>query len=854
MITLQLAQAGLVLECRALTGCERLGAPNWFELLAFAPEAIPVRDVLGNSAALIFDSMASTRMVVGVVTAFGRVATTHQGAGRRYRVVLESNLSWGRHRRDSVVFQECTAEAMIRTVLARTGWADENIKFQSHSLPKRRYVVQYDETCENFVHRLCEREGLGYFLAAEDGKETINFFADSGKLEALAQPIFVTDDSEQQTGGWFGWSVERKRRRRPGAIRLRDYHPFSSTPLVEATTTAGGELEASTEVYRAPGGFATDGEGKESARIALERLRGDSDVVRFKTNTLELAPGIRFELMPAPEFPEGEECAGQYVVHSVEHEYEHERQRSTFAVTAIPVALPWRRMGMATAPRIYGLQSAVITGAEQEEIHPDDKGSVFIRYFWNREGPTDHLSSLPVRVAQPNTPGSMAIPRVGWEVYVTHENGDPDRPLVVGRAYNAKGPPPFALPANKTVTSIRSPSSPGGKTMNSIHMDDAAGRQHVHIFAGFGKATTVAHDMKTQTGAVEEKIVKGNQSMTIGSNEKVSVTQLFAIQAKTQSTMVGGFQSTYVQGSFTIKTGSEMVLVGAALLEKVGNPVAGLKALGASAAMAVAGAVGGIAGGAIGGTVGGALGGIVAGAAAAGGVAAAKGENVMDAVVGSVADGAIGQIPGLSAVASAVNSFGVKFPWQPPDPPAGKAADGGGAGAAKSDSAGAKGPGPGHRKEKIVGAWLEMVDGPLSITSPGAVKWETVGAGTILVGGSHTVRTLNYSAKTAGVCKENLGSLKVNATAGDANFKVMLGISRDITGQFTVKAGGKFVMDSKSSITLKAASLDLKGSHVSFIVGSSVVSLSSGGVLIKAAKIDIKGHTNQKSASTGHPP
>ena len=40
-------------------------------------------------------------------------------------------------------------------------------------------------------------------------------------------------------------------------------------------------------------------------------------------------------------------------------------------------------------------------------------------------------------------PGSMLLPRVGWEVLVAFEDGDPDRPFILGRTYNAKQPPPY---------------------------------------------------------------------------------------------------------------------------------------------------------------------------------------------------------------------------------------------------------------------------------------------------------------------------------------------------------------------------------------------------------------------------
>jgi len=314
-----------------------------------------------------------------------------------------------------------------------------------------------------------------------------------------------------------------------------------------------------------------------------------------------------------------------------------------------------------------------------------------VRFFWDRKGVTDDTSSLPVRVTQPNLPGSMLLPRVGWEVLVAFEDGDPDRPLVVGRAYNAKQPPPFSLPANKTITSLATASSPGGKCQNSVHFDDAAGRQHMAWAASSGKTTIVANNMMTQTVGNEVCSVGGAQSFAIGGSEAVSVTQVYVSSAASQALSVGGSQTIRVKGNMGINAGSETVLVGGALLEKVGNPVDGAIALGKAAAVAVASAAGGALLGKIK-ALEPAAGLIVGTAVAAGTGAAAGAGTAQGGLAGGVQAGAaalLGHVPGADAVIAAVQGTG-RAPWDPPPEQHAKgstAPGGGAAGPAHTDGA-----------------------------------------------------------------------------------------------------------------------------------------------------------------------
>ena len=105
--------------------------------------------------------------------------------------------------------------------------------------------------------------------------------------------------------------------------------------------------------------------------------------------------------------------------------------------TCIPDIAIFRPSRSTPRPVIHGPQPATVVGPAGEEIHSDEFGRIKVQFFWDREGRSDENSSGWIRVAQPQTDGSILLPRIGWEVLVDFQDGDPDRPLVIGRVYNA---------------------------------------------------------------------------------------------------------------------------------------------------------------------------------------------------------------------------------------------------------------------------------------------------------------------------------------------------------------------------------------------------------------------------------
>jgi len=92
--------------------------------------------------------------------------------------------------------------------------------------------------------------------------------------------------------------------------------------------------------------------------------------------------------------------------------------------------------------------------------------------------------SRRVRVAQVwagNNRGALFTPRVGDEVLVAYEEGDPDRPIVIGSVYNGTNTVPMTLPDNKVKSGILTQSSTGGGGYNMLLFDDTKGAEKVKL-------------------------------------------------------------------------------------------------------------------------------------------------------------------------------------------------------------------------------------------------------------------------------------------------------------------------------------------------------------------------------------
>ena len=414
---------------------------------------------------------------------------------------------------------------------------------------KRDMVVQYRESDFSFLARLLEEEGIFYFFRHFKDQH-IMVLADSpsavkpGLVKKL--PMALAVDSAA-TVKEMVLDLRAEHEACPGKYSVADYNELEpSNRLV--STNAGAQ--SGFEQFDSYARFTTKDEGDRIARLRMEYAQALQDRIAASSNCSALCAGYRLDLEEHPL----KSMNGPYTLVRVAHSASQpvrEGDEGDFqysnSFVAIPHGVPYRAPLATPKPRA-STQPAVVVGPQGEEIYTDKYGRVKVQFFWDREGKRDENSSIWVRVSQPTAGkgwGGVSIPRIGQEVLVDFLEGDPDRPIIIGRVYNGEQMPPFKLPDDKTQTGFKSRSSPQGdaENCNELSFEDKKGEERVYLRAEKDFWTSVEHDadhwvgndlkteiQKNETRTIKEgdqtlKVEAGKQTETIHGNRTVTIDQ-----------------------------------------------------------------------------------------------------------------------------------------------------------------------------------------------------------------------------------------------------------------------------------------------------------------------------------------
>ncbi|MBU1169041.1 MAG: type VI secretion system tip protein VgrG, partial [Proteobacteria bacterium] len=225
---------------------------------------------------------------------------------------------------------------------------------------------------------------------------------------------------------------------------------------------------------------------------------------------------------------------------------------------------------------VMGIQTAVVTGPKSEEIYTDQYGRIKVRFHWDRLSEDGNSTSCWMRVAQPwagSGWGSVFIPRIGQEVIVNFIDGDPDRPLVTGAVYNGKNTPPYSLPEEKTKSTLKSNSTPGGGGFNELRFEDKKDEEEIYIHGEKDwnieilndKGQTIGHDEKLDVANDRTKTVGNDQKESIGNNKDITV-------AKTHTEDIGESRTHSIGKNSDERVGeNKTVDIGKNRTEKIGE-------------------------------------------------------------------------------------------------------------------------------------------------------------------------------------------------------------------------------------------------------------------------------------------
>jgi type VI secretion system secreted protein VgrG len=600
-ITTPLGTDALLLE--SFSGYEAISAPFRFRVQMLSESTTPIAfdSLLGQSVTISLTLPdGSPRPINGILVALGEgtqvTATMGTATFIRYRAEIVPQFWLLTRNFQSRTFQQMTVPAILAQVLNGLSISDQT----TGQYQPRDYCVQYRESDFDFASRLMEEEGIFYSFKHATGSHqmvlsdsSVNYPNVLGATTAIYETILGNVRAEDRVSEWL-----KTQELRSGKYTLWDtcfelpgQNLQASQPIVSSVQAGtithnlqvGGN--SSYEIYEYPGGYAQRFDGvtpggssqsgnlsdisTDNARTVGIRMQQETVtglVIEGKSNCRQFSAGCQFTL------DRHFDANGSYLLTRVEHhatlggaylqgsgDFEYS---NTFR--CIPVALPFRPLRTTPRPRIEGPQTAVVVGPSGQEIFTDQYGRVKVQFPWDRLGTNDANSSCWIRVASSwagKQWGFIQIPRIGQEVVVAFEDGDPDRPLIIGSVYNASMMPPYTLPDNATQSGTLTRSSAQGTAdnFNQLLFEDKKGSELITFHAEKDFARVVENNDSLTVGVDgASSLADGSQTVTIYNNRTVTISNgndALTVKQGNQTDTI------YKNRSVTIQTGDDSLTI-----------------------------------------------------------------------------------------------------------------------------------------------------------------------------------------------------------------------------------------------------------------------------------------------------
>jgi len=537
-----------VLLLRGFQGSEGISRLFRFQLdLLSENPAISFPDIIGKNVTISLKQPdGSYRYLNGIINRFGQQATEERLTA--YTAEMVPWLWLLTRDADCRGFINKTVPDIISQVFTDLGFNDFSNSLQGSYEPID-YSVQYRESSFNFVSRLMEECGIFYFFKHEEGKHTL-VLADSQTIHSpcpgQSTIRYTASSGGPQKDVITGWQIEQVLH--AGKYSQQDYNfetrGTNLTALEPSVIDVGGN--AKFEVYDYPGDHLTKDSGQSLAKIRMQEVEAGHLVAQGTSHCRMFISGYKFTLEDYPR----QDMNTDYLLTEIHHTAltdafpsaraaEGESYSNTF--TCIPLSVPFRPARVAVRPHVHSLASAIVIGGGDGTINTDQYGRIQVMFPWDqyRHGTGTAWCRVSQVWAGKNW-GSIFLPRVGQEVWVDFEEGDPDNPIIVGGVYNAQSMPPCPLPDKQNISGFRSKSTPGGgeHDSNVLTFDDTAGSEVFYMRAQKDMAARVEHN--------EDHHVYNDQQVTVDHDQDITVKN-----DRTVYVMEGNYQTSVVKGHRT---------------------------------------------------------------------------------------------------------------------------------------------------------------------------------------------------------------------------------------------------------------------------------------------------------------
>ncbi|MCS0611098.1 type VI secretion system tip protein VgrG, partial [Massilia solisilvae] len=567
-----------VLLVKHVTGQEAVCGGLEYRLLCLSTEVgLPLKEFIAQPIELQFvTDRGRLRLVCGIVAQAS--AGESDGGVATYQLTVRDALALMDQRVNTRIFRNLNeidiSVAMIRewrtvnSILGQT--FDIDMSGVTKSYPAREFTKQHNESDASFLRRLWKRRGISWFFRPGKPTEPDSSVTASHTLVLFDSPQtlsrnaagtvrFHRDAGTETRDGVISWSAVRTLK--PGSITRQswDYRRsrmmFIQRPTILKQGEKGNQFALSLDDHQieTPHIGDNDEDFQTLGDLRIERHEYEAKCFHAESGVRDLCVGEWFRFDDHPDIDTHPDEEREFVVTELSLAAENnlpkdvdERARRLFvanawdqdaALDALERASGARdvkytnrfacvRRGIPIVPAYdprtdlprVQLESAIVVGPQDEEVHCDELGRIKIRFPGTRD--EDHTNgagasntdrdSAWVRVASHWASarwGSISLPRVGDEVLVDYLGGDPDKPIVVGRVYGGRAlPPAFShtgqLPDNRFLAGIKSKEVQGMR-YNQLRLDDTPGQisaqlasEHGHSQLNLGWLTHPRRDGK----------------------------------------------------------------------------------------------------------------------------------------------------------------------------------------------------------------------------------------------------------------------------------------------------------------------------------------------------------------------
>jgi len=379
------------------------------------------------------------------------------------------------------IFMEVSVPDIIDQCLTRCGLeAGEHYDLGglTEEYGEREYVVQYKESDFSFISRLCEHEGIWFYVDHSQGKDVLIFGDSNAGFPSYARapeiPFIAVETGSGRFGDRIG-SVDVIATPLPQRYTVRDYN--WRIPGVDLMASADVDADGLGEIVEYGAHFKGPNDGQRIADVRAQELIATKRVWECLGATPGICAGHTFMLTGHPN---GD---SELLVTEVRHVFAGQADDAsptelTTSVKAIPSAVTFRPRRLTHKPQVSGVLTGMIdAGVRDDYADIDDQGRYRVRFMFDTAERGEGQASRLVRMAQPHsgTGFGMHFPlRPNTEVILTCVDGDPDRPIITGTVPNPENSSPVTA-GNRDRNVIRT----GGG--NEIDISDEDGVQRIKM-------------------------------------------------------------------------------------------------------------------------------------------------------------------------------------------------------------------------------------------------------------------------------------------------------------------------------------------------------------------------------------